>query len=76
MISFSPLYETLKERGMNISELRAVLSPDTIANINKAHMSAKPKLYLGTIETICLTLDVPIEKVVQVLPDSDNMDNN
>ena len=76
MISFSPLYETIEERGMTMSDLRSFLSSKTIASINKAHLSRNPKTYIGTIEKICLALNVPIEKVVQVLPDSDNMDNN
>lgn len=69
MISFSPLYETLKERGMNISDLRSVLSPDTIANINKNHLTKNSKIYLGTIEKICFALNVPVEKVICFLPD-------
>ena len=72
MLSFEPLYQTIRDKGMKISELRGVLSPDTIANINKAHMTKKPKIYLATIETICLTLDVPINKVVEILPDNED----
>lgn len=74
MIDFSPLYETLKEKGLKMKDLRnTVVSPDTLANINKAHLSSDPKIYLGTIEKICLHLDVPIEKVVQITQNTDTM---
>ena len=65
MIDFSPLRQTLKEKEMNMSELRdTVLSSRTLAKINRDE-----DLYISTIEKICLFLDVPIEKVVRFTPD-------
>jgi DNA (cytosine-5)-methyltransferase 1 len=65
MIDFSPLRQTLKEKEMNMSELRdTVLSSRTLAKIN-----SNKDVYMSTIEKICLFLDVPIEKVVRFTPD-------
>jgi DNA-binding Xre family transcriptional regulator len=65
MIDFSPLHQTLKEKGMMMSDLRdTILSSRTLAKINK-----NQDVYISTIEKICLHLNVPIEKVVQFLPD-------
>jgi DNA-binding Xre family transcriptional regulator len=65
MIDFSPLHQTLKEKGMNMSELRdTVLSSRTLAKLNKGE-----DVYISTIEKICLFLGVPVEKVVRFTPD-------
>ncbi|MED4579087.1 helix-turn-helix transcriptional regulator [Bacillus atrophaeus] len=69
MVDFSPLYQTLKEKGMKPSRLRECVSPDTQAKIKKQNLTSDATLYLGTIDTICQFLDVPIEKVVRILPD-------
>jgi DNA-binding Xre family transcriptional regulator len=65
MISYRPLFETLKERNLVISDLRnTVLHPTTITKIyNNESVS------LRKIEKICLHLNVPIEKVVEILPE-------
>lgn len=61
MIDFSPLQETLIEKGMVISDMRdKILHPKTIASINR-----NGDVSLSTVEKICLFLDVPIEKVVR-----------
>jgi DNA-binding Xre family transcriptional regulator len=65
MISYEPLNQTLKERNMVISDLRGdILNSRTIAKINRGE-----SVNLSTIEKICLHLDVPIEKVVEILPE-------
>jgi DNA-binding Xre family transcriptional regulator len=65
VIDFTPLHNTLKEKGMNMSELRdTVLSSRTLAKLNK-----NEDVYISTVEKICLFLDVPIEKVVRFTPD-------
>lgn len=70
MIDFSPLFETLDKKGMNISDLRGeVASPATLTSIKQGHMTTGLKLYLSTIENICLYLEVPIEKVVKITKD-------
>jgi len=67
MIDFSPLFETLDDKGMNMSDLRGVVaSPATLTNIKKGHKTTGLKIYLSTIENICIYLDVPIEKVVKI----------
>jgi DNA-binding Xre family transcriptional regulator len=65
MISYKPLFETLKEKNMVISDLREeVLNPRTQAKINKGQ-----SVNISTIEKICLYLEVPIEKVVEISKD-------
>jgi DNA-binding Xre family transcriptional regulator len=65
MISYEPLNQTLKERNMVISDLRGdILNSRTIAKINRGE-----SVNLSTIEKICLHLNVPIEKVVEILPE-------
>jgi DNA (cytosine-5)-methyltransferase 1 len=65
MLDFSPLHQTLKEKGMRMSDLRdEVLSSRTLAKINR-----NEDVYISTVEKICLFLDVTIEKVVRFTPD-------
>lgn len=72
MIDFSPLHKTLKEKGMKISDLRdVVLSSKTVTKLNKNDMN---KFYLSTVDKLCIYLEVPIEKVVQIIPNESKMD--
>jgi DNA (cytosine-5)-methyltransferase 1 len=65
MIDYSPLRQTVKDKGMMMSDLRdTLLSSRTLAKISK-----NEDVYISTIEKICLFLDVPIEKVVRFTPD-------
>jgi DNA-binding Xre family transcriptional regulator len=65
MIDFSPLHQTLKEKGMLMSDFRdTILSSRTLAKINR-----NEDVYISTIEKICLYLDVTIDKVVRFTPD-------
>lgn len=65
MIDFSPLHQTLIEKGMLLSDMRDILfSSKTLAKFNK-----NEDVNLSTVEKICLYLDVPIEKVVRFTPD-------
>jgi DNA-binding Xre family transcriptional regulator len=66
-ISYEPLFETLRERNMNISDLRGkILHPKTIAAIYR-----NSSVNLSTIANICAHLNVPIENVVRI-----ELDNN
>lgn len=65
MIDFSPLHQTLKERGLVISDLRdSALSSKTLTKINKND----GEVYLSSIEKLCIYLDVPIEKIIKIIP--------
>ncbi|WP_242760668.1 helix-turn-helix domain-containing protein [Bacillus licheniformis] len=70
MISYEPLRSYLKERGQTTGILRdKVIHRNLVTKINDdKHVS------LATIETICLYLGVPIEKVIKIVPD--NVENN
>ncbi len=62
MIDYSPLHNTLEEKGMKISDLRGVvLNSRTIASINKNY-----SVQLRTIEKICQHLNVGIQDVVRI----------
>ncbi|NME91540.1 XRE family transcriptional regulator [Bacillus velezensis] len=67
MVDFSPLFKTLEEKEMNLSDLRQVISSRTQASIKENHMQANLKMYIGTLEKICLFLDVPVEKVIRIV---------
>ncbi len=63
LIDFTPLHNTLKEKGMTMSDMRdTVLSSKTLSKINKND----GKILLSSIEKICIHLDVPLEKVVRI----------
>jgi DNA-binding Xre family transcriptional regulator len=62
MISYEPLFRTLRDKNMVISDLRGnILNSRTIAKINRGE-----SVNLSTIERICLYLDVRIEEVVEI----------
>lgn len=62
MISYEPLFRTLRNKNMVISDLRGdILNSRTIAKINRGE-----SVNLSTIERVCLYLDVRIEEVVEI----------
>jgi DNA-binding Xre family transcriptional regulator len=62
MISYEPLFKSLREKGMVISDLRGnVLHPTTIAKIYKGEY-----VDLETIDKICVYLNVGIEDVIEI----------
>ncbi|MEK5109918.1 helix-turn-helix domain-containing protein [Cytobacillus sp. FSL K6-0129] len=70
MITYAPLFKTLSDKGIVISSLRSKgIHPTTIAKINK-----NESVSLLKIEEICMILNVPIEKVVEIRFHS--VDNN
>ncbi|MDF1511174.1 helix-turn-helix domain-containing protein [Robertmurraya sp. DFI.2.37] len=63
MISYEPLFKTIEEKETSLIEIENAvrLSSSVTAKFRKnQHVS------LGTIEKICLYLNVPIEKVVAI----------
>lgn len=69
MVDFSPLLQTLSEKGMKMSDLRQVMSSSTQAKILKNHKVSDSKMRLGTLEKICTLLEVPVEKVIKITKD-------
>ena len=63
MISFDPLWVTLKTKGLNKGELQKLtgFSSSTIAKLSKNEV-----VKLDIVERICEKLDVPIEDVVEI----------
>lgn len=63
MITYSPLFQTLKEKDLKIKDLYDVIGPDTAAKFKKGE-----SMRIDTIEKVCLFLEVGIEKVVAIVP--------
>ena len=63
MISFDPLWVTLKTKGLNKGELQKLtgFSSSTIAKLSKNEV-----VKFDIVERICEKLDVPIEDVVEI----------
>lgn len=70
MISYDPLFDFLHFNKMQNKDLQEDLnlSPRTVAKFRKGE-----SISLSTVERICLYYDLPIEQVVEIIPD-DNED--
>lgn len=67
MISYEPLIQTLKERGMKRSDLRQYISSATIAKLaNNEFLSLK------TIDSICRILHCRVEDVIVYVEEPKN----
>lgn len=72
-ISYQPLWNTLKERGMRKEDLRlaADLTANMIANMGKGeHISMKTLLH------ICKTLNCDIADVIELVDDRAQLNTN
>jgi len=67
MITFDPLWRTLKSKEMNKGDLQKItgLSSSTMAKLSKNEV-----VKLDVVDRIAVALEVPIEDVVQITPDS------
>lgn len=63
MISYEPLFETLERKRISLYKLckDCGISSKTRSKFNK-----NENVSLDTVETICLYLNVPIERVVEI----------
>ena len=63
MISYDPLFKTLKEKGLRQVDLmrKCELSSATMSKFRKGE-----SVTLNVIARICTYLQVPVEKVVQI----------
>lgn len=66
MISYKPLFKTMIDKDVTREQLRvkADIAPGTMSKI----YNGRPVAY-SILEKICLTLGVPIQDVIAVLPD-------
>jgi DNA-binding Xre family transcriptional regulator len=63
VISYAPLFKTLEEKGLVVSSLRDKgIHPTTIAQIN-----SNESIKLEKVDKICTILQVPIQKVVEII---------
>lgn len=65
MISYKPLFHTLVEKDVNLSDLsKAGLAPRVIAKFRKnEHVNT------STLEKICLFLGCQVQDVIEILPE-------
>lgn len=66
MISYKPLFRTIKEKGVGLTELGIGIG---ISSTVTAKFDKNENVSLDTISKICIYLDVPIEQVVEVIRD-------
>ncbi len=68
-ISYQPLWNTLKQRGMRKEDLRlsAGLTTNMIANMGKGEY-----ISMKTLLRICKTLDCDITDVIELAHDTEN----
>lgn len=68
MISYNPLKITLFEKGLRLKDLEVdnggVLNKRTVSKLRH-----NKTMNIESIERVCLFLDVPIEKVVEIKAD-------
>jgi DNA-binding Xre family transcriptional regulator len=66
VISFKPLFKTLVDLDLSLTDLekKCGFSSATTAKLKKGE-----SMRLDTIERICIVLNVPIEKVVEIIAD-------
>lgn len=65
-LSYDPLFRTLKEKGIKISELRTdrkyeLLHPKTVSTIN-----ANKTVSMSALISLCRFLKVPIDQVIRI----------
>ncbi len=61
MIDYEPLFQTLKEKRMYIKDLYSIMHPETASKFAKGE-----SVSMSIIMKLCITLDVPIFKVVVI----------
>ena len=72
MITFDPLWQTLKAKQMNKGDLQKVtgLSSATIAKLSK-----NESVTLDVVDRIAIALSVPISDIVECKPTDDSAGN-
>lgn len=72
MISFDPLWRTLKSRNLNKGDIQKMtgLSSSTMAKLSKNEV-----VKLDVVDRIATALEVPIYDVVEILPPDDSAGN-
>lgn len=64
MISYEPLFKTLKDRNLRLKDLYPVCGKSTCVKFNKGE-----SIRLDTVQKIANFLDVDSSKIVVVIPD-------
>ncbi|WP_367618529.1 helix-turn-helix domain-containing protein [Shouchella clausii] len=64
MISYEPLFNTLKERNMKLKDLYKVCGKSTCAKFSKGE-----SVRLDTIQSLCNFLNVDSNQIVIITPD-------
>lgn len=68
MISYEPLWQTMKERGVTTYTLiyKRGINPSTMQKIKK-----NKNINMYTLEKLCTILDCTPDKIVKFIPDSE-----
>ena len=67
MISYKPLFKTMIDKDVTREGLREMIAaaPGTMSKIYTGK-----KIALDVLERICLALEVPVQDVIEILPDN------
>jgi DNA-binding Xre family transcriptional regulator len=66
MISYEPLFNTLRDKNLKLKDLHPVCGKTTCAKFNKGE-----SIRLDTLQSICNFLEVDSNSIVLVTPDSE-----
>jgi DNA-binding Xre family transcriptional regulator len=66
MISYKPLFRTLLDKNMKLTDLNKILPTSVTSKFKKdAHVNT------ATLEKICLLLGCSVQDVIEILPDQE-----
>ena len=72
MITFDPLWETMKKRGVSTYWLREACGIDSKT---VRRLRAGENIETKTVNKLCTFLDCAVEDVMRYIPDNANFDN-
>ncbi len=68
MISYDPLFKTLIDKKLKLTDLNAFLAPNITSKFKKGeHVNT------STLEKICLFLNCKVQDVIEILPDPEEV---
>ena len=71
MISYSPLWETMKRKGATTYTLRGKDEPGYIGGETIRRLKAGESVSTNTLDALCRILDCGLEDVVRYIPDAE-----
>lgn len=71
LISYAPLWETMKKKGVSTYVLRNKGGFDSIGGATMLRLQAGESVSTNTINSLCKILNCKIEEVVQYIPEEE-----